>query len=119
LLRTLANRDVGHLEVIADPAGWAVVECAGEHDLASRTEVRALLDRLLVRYELVVIDVSQATFIDSSFVTNLFRANRVAREQGKRVRIQHSTAPTVHRVLEISGVLSKIDCTSSREAALR
>jgi anti-sigma B factor antagonist len=118
-LRTVTNRDVGHLEVIVDPAGWAVVECTGEHDLTTRTEVRALLDRLLVGYGLVVVDVSQATFIDSSFVTNLFTANRVAREQGKRFRVQHSTAPIVHRVLEISGVLSKIDCTTSREAALR
>jgi anti-sigma B factor antagonist len=119
LLRAVVNRDAGQLEVIVDPAGWAVLECTGEHDLTTRTEVRALLDRLLVGYGLVVVDVSQATFIDSSFVTNLFRANRVAREQGKRLRVQHSTAPIVHRVLEISGVLSKLDCTTSREAALR
>ena len=118
-MRTVANRDAGHLEVIVDPSGWAVVECTGEHDRATRTEVRALLDRLLVGYGLVVVDVSQATFIDSSFVTNLFIANRVAREQGTQFRVQHSTAPIVHRVLEISGVLSKIDCTTSREAALR
>jgi anti-anti-sigma factor len=96
-----------------------VVECRGEHDLTTRSGIASLLKRLLAHNELVVVDVSEAEFIDSSFINNLFIANGFARTQGARFRLQHSTAPIVRRVLEISGVLESLDCVGSREEALR
>jgi anti-anti-sigma factor len=101
------------------PEGSAVVECTGEHDLTTKTEVAALLKRLLAHYELVVVDISEATFIDASFIVNLFIANRLAGEQGKRFRVQHSTSPIVQRMLESSGVLARLDCATTRQEALR
>jgi anti-anti-sigma factor len=108
-----------HIQVVEYPAGWAVVECEGEHDLTSRKEIASLLKRLLSNHELLVVDVTEAKFIDSSFITNLLIANRLAHEQGKRFRLQYATAPIVHRALEISGVLGELDCVHSREEALR
>ena len=108
-----------HMQVEVDPEGAAVVECRGEHDLTTKTEVAALLRRLLAQYELVVVDISEATFIDASFIVNLFIANRLAGEQDKRFRLQHATSPLVQRMLESSGVLAQLDCATSRQEALR
>ena len=91
--------------------GAAVVECRGEHDLSTRGEFAALLKRLLADSDLVVVDVSEAKFIDSSFINNLFIANGFARSYDAQFRLQHATSPFVHTVLEITGDL--------REARLR
>ena len=60
----------------------AVVECRGEHDLSTRAEFAALLKQLLADSDLVVVDVSEAEFIDSSFINNLYIANGFAQTQG-------------------------------------
>lgn len=99
--------------------GAVVVECSGEHDLATRAEVAALLMGLLAEYELVVVDVSEAEFIDSSFIHNLFLASSFAWERGTHFRLQYATAPIVRTALEISGVFEQLDCVRSREEALR
>ena len=108
-----------HAVVTRPRPGAAVVECKGEHDRTMRSEMAALLRRLLADNELVVVDVSEAEFIDSSFIHNLFLANGLARQQGTRFRLQHSTAPIVRRVLEISCIFEELDCAGSREEALR
>ena len=42
-----------------------------------------------------------------------------ARQQHKRFRLQSGTAPIVRKLLEISGIFDHLDCTSSREEAIR
>jgi anti-anti-sigma regulatory factor len=61
-----------------------VVEFKGEHDLTTRNEVASLLRLLLEEHDLVVVDISEARFIDSSFLHNLFRADARARETCRR-----------------------------------
>jgi anti-anti-sigma factor len=107
------------IEVLYPSPGAAVVECTGEHDMTTREETDRLFGLLVVENDLVVIDVSAARFIDSSFVNNLLKADRLARQQEKRLRLQIGSAPIVRRVLEISGVVEKLDCVESREEALR
>lgn len=106
-------------EVSHPQPGVAVVECAGEHDMTTKDETAVLLAALVSENELVVVDVSDARFIDSSFVNNLLRADRLARERGTRFRLQVATAPIVRRVLEISGILDKLDIATTRDEALR
>ena len=99
--------------------GVAVVEFTGEHDIATRDAVVAMLKSLLTQTDLVIVDVSQAQFIDSSFINNLFIADGLAIRHGKRFGLQYSTTPSVRRALEITGVLDALDCATSRETALR
>jgi anti-anti-sigma factor len=106
------------IEVLYPRPGAAVVECTGEHDLTTREETDRLFGLLVSENELVVIDLSEARFIDSSFVNNILKADRLARQQAKLVRLQIGTAPIVRRVLEISGVVDKLDCVDSRDDAL-
>ncbi len=99
--------------------GAAVVECTGGHDMTTRQETDQLFTELVAENDVVVIDISEAQFIDSSFVNNLLKADRLAREEGKVFRLQVATAPIVRRVLEIGGVLEKLDHAATREEALR
>jgi anti-anti-sigma factor len=107
------------IEVLYPSPGTAVVECTGEHDMTTREDLDRLFGLLVAENDLVVIDVSEARFIDSSFVNNVLKADRLARQRDKTLRLQIGTAPIVRRVLEISGIVEKLDCVDSRVEALR
>ena len=107
------------IEVLYPSPGVAVVVCSGEHDMTTREETDRLFGLLVTENDLVVIDLSEARFIDSSFVNNLLKADRLARQQATLVRLQIGSALIVRRVLEISGLVAKLECVDSREAALR
>jgi|tagenome__1003787_1003787.scaffolds.fasta_scaffold20122212_2 anti-anti-sigma regulatory factor len=105
--------------VVREVDGAAVVECTGEHDMTTRNGIAALLERLVAVHEVVVVDVSEASFVDSSFVNNLFIANGFARRQGARFRVQYAAASSIRPVLELTGILEALACFRSRDECLR
>jgi anti-anti-sigma factor len=52
----------------------------------------------------VIVDLTDVTFMDSSGISALLRANKVAAEHRRSLTVENP-APMVHRVLEICGVL--------------
>ena len=106
------------LNLLRPRAGTAVVELHGEHDLATRSEIRDLFTSLVETNDLVIIDVTDALFIDSSFLHNLANAHRLAQSRGSHLRLQLGTAPIVRTALEISGLLEVLDCAPDREQAM-
>jgi anti-sigma B factor antagonist len=83
--------------------GAVIVSLAGELDLYNAEEVRrALLDTLAEGAELLVVDLSEVTFIDSTALGVLIEArSRMADRSGFRL-----AAPglEVRRALEVSGL---------------
>ena len=106
------------LEVLQPRAGAAVVVLTGEHDLATKSSLNTLFGSLLDTHDLVVADLSRVVFIDSSTLAVFVTANRTAVDTGKQFRLQLGTEPIVQRILEISGLLDRLHCTSTREQAL-
>ena len=106
------------LKVLQTTPGTVVVEVLGEHDVSTRDETAALFARLVAETELVVIDLSEARFIDSSFLNNLVKAKRAAREHEHTLLLQIGTYPEVRRMLEITKFLDHFDHVSSRDEAL-
>ena len=104
---------------VEQPApGTTVVVFSGEHDLATRDEVRALLD-LHVRWNShVVADFSSAYFVDASILRVLLDTNERAAELGKVFRLQLGTADIVRRAFEICGLFEVIEHVRTREEAL-
>jgi len=98
--------------------GTAVVALHEEHDVVTSTEMEELLLHEVSRNTLVVVDVSEAVFIDSSFLHNLIRADRSAKERGSHLVLQMGTAHVVRRALEISGLLDHLDVAHTRAAAI-
>lgn len=96
----------------------AVVELHGEHDVATKDRLEHLLADEIAANDLVVIDVTDAEFVDSSFLHNLVKADRLARSRGSRFVLQMGTARIVRSAIEISGILHSLHWAGTREEAL-
>jgi anti-anti-sigma factor len=95
-----------------------VVELRGEHDIATRAGFSSLLDDLVRRNEMVVVDLSNVEFVDSTILDALVKADNAARLSGRRFVLQLGTTTSVRMALEVSGLLGYLTCTSSRQEAL-
>ena len=97
----------------------AVVELKGEHDLATRRELLALLHGLVLTNDLVVVDLSPAQFVDSTVLATLLQVTALAGREETTFRLQVGTTAIVRRALEVSRILASVEHASSREEALR
>ena len=98
------------VDVMPDGPGTVVARFIGEHDLTRREETDDLLQRLVAENDHVTADLSDATFIDSSFLHTLASADRSARARGTRFRVQLGTTPGIETVFKISGLIDTLDC---------
>ena len=98
--------------------GTAIVVFSGEHDLATRSEVRDLLDSLVLNDDLIVADFSSAEFVDAAILGVLADTNQHARELEKTFRLQLNTAAIVRRAFEFGGLFETIEPATTREDAL-
>jgi anti-anti-sigma factor len=106
------------LEVLPARAGAVVVLLRGEHDLSTKGRLHKTFSSLLERHQLVVADLSEVLFIDSSTLGVLVLTDRAAKASGKTFRLQLGTEPIVKRVLEISGLMKVLDCYPTRNEAI-
>ena len=106
------------VEVIQPFNNAAVLALRGEHDMATKEELARLLSDEIGANDLVVVDVTDAVFVDSSFLHNLVKADRLASDRGSRFVLQMGTARIVRAAIEISGLLAVLDCAHSRDEAL-
>jgi anti-anti-sigma factor len=84
--------------------GVAVIELVGEHDLTTAEETSELLARLVNENDLVIVDLCSATFIDSSVLSYLVKADRQATERGHALRLLVCDAPIVESVLKLTAL---------------
>jgi anti-anti-sigma factor len=97
----------------------AVAVFLGEHDIASKKELESLLETLVDENAHVVVDFSEAAFVDSTTLHLLLKADAAAQVRGKVFRLQLGTTDIVRRAFELTGVATRLDCVASREEALR
>lgn len=92
------------MNVITSASGHvAVVALHGELDLASADRVRALLHQACADRALVVVDMSQVTFIDSSIMGVFVGANKRCVASGGMLRLAH-LQPLPARVVSLVGL---------------
>jgi anti-anti-sigma factor len=96
----------------------AVLELTGEHDLSTEDAIERLLLRLVAENDSVVIDVTNAEYLDSSLLGNLLRADELARAEGKRIFLQIGTASPARRSFDLTLILERLAHASSRRQAL-
>jgi anti-anti-sigma factor len=89
----------------------ANVALPGEHEAYSADKLARSLAGLIDECVPVVVDLRQATFIDSTVVGVLIVASRRAREAGLRfeVLLGEETGWPVRRLLAVTGLSSEID----------
>ena len=106
------------VRVASSDDGVVVVCVSDEQDLATKTELSAFLHALILQNDLVVVDLSDALFVDSSTLSVLVSAHKLALERGSHLRLQLADDCAVKRTFEISGLLNTLSWASSRDEAL-
>ena len=85
--------------------GSAIAVLSGEIDHHGAKELRAELDRFIITMqpELLALDLSGITFMDSSGIGLIMGRSKLMKECGGRLEI-HSPQPYIRRVLKLSGI---------------
>jgi anti-sigma B factor antagonist len=116
---SFAGVRTGELALDHTDAGLAVVTISGEHDLSTAPELRRRLDVLLEEGKPTIVDLSPATFIDSSILGVILDGRRRAEEGDVGFAVVHSNgADAVDRVLEVTGLKAELPVHARREEAL-
>jgi anti-sigma B factor antagonist len=89
----------------------AVVALSGEHEQYTADKLARHLSALLSEGVGVTIDLSHATFIDSTVVGVLIAGNRRAQEAGVgfELRVGADTGWAVRRLLDVTGLGEQLD----------
>src|ERR687898_1782694 len=101
--------------VLDDTAGDVIVVVVeGEHDIYTAPTLRERLDEALSRGGGIVVDLTTATFLDSSVLGALLDARRRALEggQGFVVSIGEDVDPGVQPILDITALLPVLPVVS-------
>ena len=106
------------IEVLWPRPDSAVVVLSGEHDLASAADLNETLAETLANCEHLIVDLSSATFIDSSTIMTLVSAKRHADQADRKFNLVLASTPIVERVLEITRVLPVLNRVKTLEEAL-
>ena len=98
------------------PAGITLVALCGELDIAATSAVRSCVD-VAAGGRGLVLDLSGATFVDSSMLKELLRASvELARADTRLVLA--AVTPAVHRVLELTRTTQLFTIAGDRDEAL-
>jgi anti-sigma B factor antagonist len=115
---SFAGVRTGELALERNDAGLAVLTISGEHDLSTAPSLRRRLDNLLDEGTGIVVDLSPATFIDSSILGVILDARRRAADAGVGFAVVHSNgADAVDRVLEVTGLRAELPVHGRRDEA--
>ncbi len=106
------------LDESADDVVVVVVE--GEHDIYTAPTLRERLEEALDRGGGVVVDLTGATFVDSSVLGALLDARRRAldADQGYVVCVGPQVEPGVQRILDITGLVPVLPVMRGRDEAV-
>ena len=107
-------------EVRTEAAGDTVrVILSGEHDLGTVPVFREALESAAGAGKAVLIDLCQATFVDSSILGALLESRRAALGAGRGFAVACTgAAEPVRRVLEVTGLAEELPVHETREAAI-
>jgi anti-sigma B factor antagonist len=115
---SFAGVRTGELAIERTDSGVAVLTISGEHDLSTAPILRRRLEGLLDEGTAVVVDLSPATFVDSSILGVILDGRRGAATAGIGFAIVHANgADAVDRVLEVTGLRAELPVHASREEA--
>ena len=91
-----------------------VIGLFGEHDLASEAELLDALARFCGVGTVgdVVVDLSEATFIDSTTIASLIGGRNLMHSQGRSLLLR-APSPQARRVLELCGLLVYFEPTTA------
>jgi anti-anti-sigma factor len=106
------------LQVTQETDAVVAISLEGEWDMANAALLSEQTERALADDNHLILDLSRATFIDSSTIHALIKSKDAASKRGQRLVLQLGTADNVERILEISGIDHLVPRASSRTEAI-
>jgi anti-anti-sigma factor len=106
------------VEVDWPDRGVAVMRLLGEHDFSNASDVGATIQSVLAAASRLVVDLSEAEFIDSTIIRMLLNASRQAAEDGVEFTLVADTNSIARRVLDLLKLLETMHVVDSVEDAL-
>src|SRR5215208_3842031 len=102
------------------PGDVVIVVVEGEHDIYTAPTLRERLEEALGKGGGVVVDLTGATFVDSSVLGALLDARRRALDasQGFVVCVGEQVEPGVRRILDITGLVPVLPVVNGRAEAI-
>jgi anti-anti-sigma factor len=105
------------VEELPSSDGVATLVLSGELDMAAAPAVRERVDAAAGRRALVI-DLGEATFIDSAVLKELLRANAELARQDTRL-VLAAVAPPVRRLLDLTRTAALFEIADDRDHAVR
>lgn len=109
----------GVIRVVAETDEIVALCLEGDFDLSNAPAFGKEVGRALENGNNLILDLSQATFIDSSVVHVLVNASRAVTGSERAVVLQLGTAAIVERVLEIAEIERVLPRAHQRQEAVR
>jgi anti-anti-sigma factor len=96
----------------------AALDLEGEFDLTAESAIVQHAERALAAGKHLILNLSGATFIDSSTIHALFAADAAARKAGRALVLQFGSHASVARVLAITGADQALPIRPTLEQAI-
>jgi anti-anti-sigma factor len=109
---------VGTIEVAREAEAITALDLYGEFDLSSSPQIVEHAQRAIDDDNHLIINLSEATFIDSSVIHALFRAASAAKGRGNACVLQLGTAAIVKRVMTLTCTDKQIATARTRAEAI-
>jgi anti-sigma B factor antagonist len=108
------------IELDRSGSAVAVLSVQGEHDVYTAPSLSEQVEGLIDERVPFVIDLTPATFVDSSVLRVLLEARRRAEEEGVgfAVALDQDDSGAVRRVLEVTGLIPVLPVHPARDAAM-
>jgi anti-anti-sigma factor len=108
------------IEVIDAERDWWIVALHGEHDIATADQLADRFGEIFAQGTKIVVDLSDADFIDSSTIRVILRAYQHAEEThgDKLVLVGPPVNLALQRLLEVSGLRQMLPVFPDRQRAL-
>ena len=110
--------DAPVIHVVEASAAVTALDLEGEFDIDAAPGIVEHAERVLGAGKHLIVNLSGATFIDSSIVHALFTANEAAESAGRVFVLQFGTHAAVEKVLSITGADKHLPIAPTREQAL-
>ena len=114
-----SQRREGAIRVIRQTGEIVAVCLKGDFDLANGPALADQIDHALDGGHNLILDLSEATFIDCSVIDVLVRASTVAREREQTMVVQLGTAAIVERVIHLAGIERVLPRAHDRQEAVQ
>jgi anti-anti-sigma regulatory factor len=98
--------------------GIAVLDLVGEHDLTTARDVALAIAEQIARSRGIVVSLSEAEFLDSSVIRELFRGDGELLGRGRRLVVHTGANDVVRRVCELARVTDRLLCCDSLDEAI-